>query len=203
MSEPIRVAIDFKSPTSYLAIAPSRALETRLGLAFDWLPVSVPALARPKSQAASEDRGVRHRRIRAAYVANDLRRYAAARGLELGDVYREPDTTAASLGLLWLRRQAPTRASEYVGRVFDRVWRANADADVGFIEETLAEEADGFRAYAAGDGPRELESVRAELADTGVWNTPAYLVAGDLFIGRQHLPMVEWLAGGRTGAPPI
>lgn len=202
MSEPIRVAIDFKSPTSYLAIAPSRALETRLGLAFDWLPVSVPALARPKP-AASEDRGARHRRIRAAYVANDLRRYAAARGLELGDVHREPDTTAASLGLLWLRRRAPARASDYVGRVFDRVWRENADADVGFIEETLAEGADGFRAYAAGDGPRELESIRAELADAGVWNTPAYLVAGDLFIGRQHLPMVEWLAGGRTGAPPI
>jgi len=203
MSEPIRVAIDFKSPTSYLAIAPSRALETRLGRTFDWLPVSVPALARPKPAAASEDRGARHRRIRAAYVANDLRRYAAARGLELGDVHREPDTTAASLGLLWLRRQASARVSDYVDRVFDRVWRENADADVGFVVEALAEEADGFRAYAAGDGPHELEAVRAGLADAGVWNTPAYLVADDLFIGRQHLPMVEWLAGGRTGTPPI
>jgi 2-hydroxychromene-2-carboxylate isomerase len=203
MSEPIRVAIDFKSPTSYLAIAPTHALETRLGLTFDWLPVTVPALVRPKPAAAREDRGARHRRIRAAYVANDLRRYAAARGLELGDVHREPDTTTASLGLLWLRRQAPARASDYVDRVFDRVWRENAVADVGFIEETLAEGADGFRAYAAGDGPRELETVHAELADAGVWNTPAYLVAGDLFIGRQHLPMVEWLAGGRAGAPPI
>ena len=88
-------------------------------------------------------------------------------------------------------------------RVFDRVWRDGAEADLGFVEAALAERANGFRAYAAGEGPRALESLRAELAAAGVWNTPAYLVAGELFIGRQHLPMVEWLARGRAGAPPI
>jgi 2-hydroxychromene-2-carboxylate isomerase len=203
MNEPIRVAIDFKSPAAYLAIAASRALEGRLGLRFDWVPVSVPALSRSRPAAASEDRGARHLHMRAEYVANDLRRYAAARGLELGDVHREPDTTAASLGLLWLRRRVPARASDFVTRVFDRVWRDDAEVDLGFVEAALAERANGFRAYAAGEGLHELESLRAELAAAGVWNTPAYLVAGELFIGRQHLPMVEWLARGRAGPPPI
>ena len=203
MSEPIRVAIDFKSPAAYLAIASTRALEDRLGLAFDWVPVSVPALTRPEPAAASEDRGARHRRIRAEYVASDLRRYAAARGLELGDVHRQPDTTAASLGLLWLRRGAPARASDYVACAFDRVWCEKARADLGFVETALADRANGFRAYAADEGPRELEAVRVELAAAGVWGTPAYLAGGDVFIGRQHLPMVEWLARGRRGPPPI
>jgi 2-hydroxychromene-2-carboxylate isomerase len=203
MSEPIRVAIDFKSPAAYLAIASTRALEARLGRAFDWLPVSVPPLNRPKPPAAGEDRGARHRRIRAEYRANDLRRYAAARGLDLGDIYRETDTTAASLGLLWLCRQAPALAGDYVTRVLDRIWREHAEADLAFVEQSLAERANGFRVYAAGDGTGELESIRAKLAADGVFDTPAYLLAGDVFIGRQHLPMVEWLAGGRTGAPPI
>ena len=102
-----------------------------------------------------------------------------------------------------MRRQAPKHASDYVARVFDRVWREDADADLAFVEQSLGGRANGFRAYAAVDGPRELESVRAELTGAGVWNTPAYLVAGDLFIGRQHLPMVEWLARGQIGLPPI
>jgi 2-hydroxychromene-2-carboxylate isomerase len=45
--------------------------------------------------------------------------------------------------------------------------------------------------------------VRAELEAAAVWNVPAFLVGGELFIGRKHLPMVEWLATGRTGPPPI
>jgi 2-hydroxychromene-2-carboxylate isomerase len=203
MSEAIRVAIDFKSPAAYLAIEATRALERRLGLVFDWVPIDVPGLARPTPAAPGDDRGTRHRRVREEYFLNDLRRYAAARGLDLGDLSREPDTTTASLGLLWLRRRAHAIVGDYVTRVFDRMWGENAEVDVGFVEQSLAGHAGGFRSYVTDDGPRELEALRAELVAAGVWKTPAYLVAGDLFIGREHLPMVEWLAGGRTGPPPI
>ena len=44
VSEPVRVAIDFKHPAAYLAVAPARALEARLGRTFDWLPLAVPPL---------------------------------------------------------------------------------------------------------------------------------------------------------------
>ena len=202
MSEPVRVAIDFKHPAAYLAVAPARALEARLGRPFEWLPLDVPALIEhPKS--ANEDRGARHRRIRNEYLVNDLRRYAESRGLSLGDPYRRIDTTAASLGLLWLRRRPPVLASEYVTRVFDRIWAANAPAELPFVEQSLGAEASGFRAYADSDGPKELAAVREELLSHGAWNVPAFYVAGDVFLGRQHLPMVEWLATGRTGPAPI
>jgi 2-hydroxychromene-2-carboxylate isomerase len=104
MSEPVRVAIDFASPAAYLAVEPTRALESRLGRAFEWLPFSVPPLPKPKPASPDEDRGTRHARIRAEYLARDLRRYAESRGLELGDLHREPDVSAACLGVLWLRR---------------------------------------------------------------------------------------------------
>jgi hypothetical protein len=37
----------------------------------------------------------------------------------------------------------------------------------------------------------------------GAFGVPAYLLHGEVFIGRQHLPMLEWLLTGQPGAPPI
>jgi len=202
VSESVRVAIDFKSPASYLAIAPARALESRLGRPFEWLPLDVPGLAF-HPVVGNEDRGARHRRIRAEYLANDLRRYAASRGLELGDLYRKPDTVPASLGLLWLGARSPALASDYVTRAFDRIWRESAPADLAFVERSLGGDAAGFRAWADADGPKQLAELREELGPAAMWSTPTFLVAGDAFIGRAHLPMVEWLATGKAGPAPI
>jgi 2-hydroxychromene-2-carboxylate isomerase len=194
MTRPVRVAIDFSCPASYLAVAPTRALESRLGVEFEWLPFPAVARTRPNVVVSDDDRGARHLRVRAEYLANDLRRYAASRGLDLGDVHRSTDATAASLGLLWLHRRIPADAGEYVARVFDRIWRENTEPDLDFVEKCLGSGARGFREYATGDGPRDLEATREQLSSEGVWNVPAYLVGGELFIGRQHLPVVEWLA---------
>lgn len=204
MSAPVVVCIDWKSPQAWLALAPTRALETRLGVAFEWRPFSVPPLVRHPAASANEDRGARHRRIRSEYLVRDLERYAAASGLDLGDPYRNPDTERAALGLLWLRRHAPTNASNYVARVFELLWREEADiADPDVIAATLDDAARGFLDYAAGPGRAELAAHQGELAEAGVSGVPTYLIDGEPYLGRQHLPMVEWLATGRTGPPPI
>lgn len=41
------------------------------------------------------------------------------------------------------------------------------------------------------------------LREMGVFDVPAYLVEDDLFLGRQHLPMIRWLLTGRRGPAPI
>jgi 2-hydroxychromene-2-carboxylate isomerase len=200
----IAVCIDFKSPQAWLALEPTRALEEKLGRPVDWRPFLVPAWTRPAPARADEDRGARHRRIRAEYLAGDLERYAAARGLPLGDPYRNTDTTLAALGLLWLRRQAPSRARDYVALVFERLWKEGADvADPALVRDALGADAARFTDYAAGPGRDELAASQRELAEAGVWSVPTYLVDGEPFLGRQHLPMVEWLATGRAGPPPI
>ena len=43
------------------------------------------------------------------------------------------------------------------------------------------------------EGPRELRRVAAALREAGVQLTPAYLVGDELFVGRQHLPMIRWI----------
>jgi len=200
----IAVCVDFGSPASWLAVEPTRALERRLGIDFDWRPIALPPLPRPKPPLPGDDRGTRHRRARAEYLARDLARYAAARGLELGDVHRTLDTALAAQGLLFLRHGAPDRASAYCARIFERIWKENADpADSAAIEAAIGALAPRFRGYVKSDGPRELAENARELADAGVYAAPAYLVDGDVFLGRQHLPMIEWLATGQTGEPPI
>ena len=72
------ICIDFKNPKAYLALQPTYALEAELGIAFDWLPLIVSAMGRPHPERANEDRGSRHRRMRAQYYEPDLRRYASA-----------------------------------------------------------------------------------------------------------------------------
>ena len=36
----------------------------------------------------------------------------------------------------------------------------------------------------------------------GIFGVPGYVVAGEYFWGREHLPMVRWLLLGRQGPAP-
>ncbi|HTO08509.1 MAG TPA: DsbA family protein [Myxococcota bacterium] len=197
MSARVTVCVDFKSPHAWLAIAPTRALEARLGERFDWRPRSVLPLPRPAPLGPHATRGERHRAVRAAYWERDLARYAESQGLHLRDPYREVDAVRPSLALLFLRERAPERAGELVAGAFEAIWQHDA------AQAPLESLGPGFEDWARKDGPEALAANEAELEELGVWNVPAYLVGGELFMGRQHLPMVEWLVRGRAGPAPI
>ena len=201
------VCIDFKNPKSYLALAPTFALEDALELSFDWLPVNVAPLTRPGVRQAHEDRGTQHRRMRAEYYERDLRRYASGYRLELGDLYRNPDTTPACIGLLFARRAGQASVRRYLQIVFERYWREVLDiADADAIAATLGDAGiatNDWVEFASGVGRDECERVTAALRDGGVFDVPAYIVAGDIYFGRQHLPMIEWQLSGQRGEPPL
>ncbi|MEX2206315.1 MAG: DsbA family protein [Myxococcota bacterium] len=189
------VAIDFKSPQSYLALEPICALADALGVAVDWQPFVVAPPKEPPPRSDADDRGTRHRRHRAEYAQTDLRRYAASRGLGLGDPGRAADSTLAALGQLWVNQQAPSRARAYVERVFAAHWRESLDiADANTIARLLAEAgapASGFASYATQDGVAELESLRAELIAARVYDVPSFRLGDEVFLGRQHLPLIR------------
>jgi len=204
---PLTVCIDFKNPFAYLAVESTRALEARLGYAADWVPLLVAPLASPKPATAADDRGVRHRRIRAEYFDRDLARYAAARDIDLGDLHRPFDVEAASAALAWLRLRDRARAGRFVERAFSHFWqRAAVSARVADVAEWLAgvgADGDRFAADFAATGAAELTALQSRLEAAGLFGVPSYLVGGDIFVGRQHLPMVEWLLTDRRGAVPI
>ncbi len=156
LSDAPAVYIDFKNPKAYLALPPTFALEDELGIAFDWCPVPVSAMSRPQPERPDEDRGTRHRRIRAHYYERDLRRYASVYGIELGDLYRNPDVAAASIGLLWVKERAPRSLRAYIDAVFARYWAQKlALDDARAIEALIGEigvDTSGFQAYATRGG---------------------------------------------------
>jgi 2-hydroxychromene-2-carboxylate isomerase len=193
----LSVCIDFTNPHAYLAIEPTRALENRLSIVIDWLPVRVAPLERPAPARAGDARGTRHRRIRALYSEQDLARHVQARGITLGNIYRDDDTTRAAIGLLWVRRHAAARAGAYVARIFDLVWQERADiAQPAVVESVLAGlgvRTASFAAFAGTVGAAELSGVQRGLGAAGIFNVPAYVLDGEVFYGRQHLPLLESL----------
>ena len=190
----LSVTIDFKSPQAYLAIAPTLAMADELGIEVDWLPM---VTGQAPSPPIGNDRGSRHRRIRAEYLERDVARYAAARGLEIRGFDRHRDSTLAAIGLLWMKRQSPSLVRPYIDRVFDRYGRQVLDiADESAIRALLAElgaPVAGFEAFAEDEGRAALARIQSELRDAGVFEVPTYLLNGEIYLGRQHLPRIRSL----------
>jgi len=201
------VCIDFKNPKAYLALAPTFALEDELGIAFDWLPLIVSPMSRPHAEQPNEDRGTRHRRIRAQYYERDMRRYASVYGIELADLYRNPDVSIASIALLWTKDRSPKALRAYLKTVFEQYWAVRFDIeDAAAIERIMRDvgvDTAGWANFVAGPGRASLEATTAMLRGAGLFDVPAYVVEDELFFGRQHLPMIRWMLTGRVGEPPI
>ncbi len=199
--------IDFAQPESYLALGPTLELARDLGLEIEWRGMTRPVAQPAVASSGESDRGARHRQFRARYREMDLRRYAAVQGLDLGDLDRHHDSRLALGVLAQLRENAPDVVTRYVERVFAGFWAGTLD-----IEDPRA--LDGVVAsLGRGDlfahdvtsqvDPDRLQAEGIELRAAGVVGTPAYLVDGQVFLGRAHLPMIRWLVGGRAGRAPI
>jgi 2-hydroxychromene-2-carboxylate isomerase len=199
---PLSVAIDFKSPNAYLAIGPTCALAEQLGVSVDWQPFLVSPWKDHSPGSGANERGARHRRSRADYVEREVMRYAADRGLVIRGLHRQTDSSLAAIGLLWTRRGQVPLAHAYVQRVFERYWREELDIEDETTLSALLVEIGapvaGFAAFARGEGRAELEHMQSESIKAGIFEVPTYLLDGDIYVGRQHLPLIRALLSGGT-----
>jgi 2-hydroxychromene-2-carboxylate isomerase len=206
VTDQLPIAIDFKSPQAYLAVAPTCALADELGIAVDWQPLVITPSKAAAARASIDDRGTRHRRSRSGYMERDVARYAADRGLAIEGLDRRKDSTLAAIGLLWAKRHGPALARTYVERVFERAGRSELDIeDEHSIVALLAEigaQTSGFETFATADGRASLARIQSDLGNQGVFEVPTYLLNDDVFLGRQHLPLVRSLLATRA-APPL
>jgi 2-hydroxychromene-2-carboxylate isomerase len=192
------VCVDFRNLQSYLALAPTRALAEQLNLSLNWYCTITPQGRGepPPGQDGTEpqdnSRGARHRRFRARYNAIDPLRYCPhPMPQPLPFIADDP----AALALIWLQRNAPERLEDYVLAVFAGIWEqgqelASVEA-IGVLLKALGVDASGFTAFAASEGPGELEAQAASLAQRGVFSAPTYLLGDEPFLGRQHLPLIR------------
>ncbi|HEU4430399.1 MAG TPA: DsbA family protein [Myxococcota bacterium] len=201
MGRTLTVYVDLKSPYAYLALAPTRALCAEHGVAIDWLPyvLDIPSflgsarLDVVTGELLESDRSeAQWRKVRYAYM--NVRREANRAGLVIRGTQKIWDTRLASIALLYARERAPERVAAFLDAIFPPFWRRELDAeDFAVIAAKLREagvDAAMFDAFAAGDGPKQLEAVMTEGHERGVFGVPSLLWKGELFWGREHLPLL-------------
>jgi 2-hydroxychromene-2-carboxylate isomerase len=192
--------IDYKSPYAYLAKEPAYRLEQETGAAIDWLPyiLDIPAyLGSAKVDAEGrvleQDRNAHQwRRVKYSYM--DVRREANRVGLTIRGTRKIWNSSLASIGLLYAKRQGVFRA--YNDEVFERFWKHDLDienpAALADVLKRAGADAAAFAAFAANEGVRELKAVQDAAEAKGVFGVPSFLFPdGDLYWGREHLPRIR------------
>jgi 2-hydroxychromene-2-carboxylate isomerase len=197
----VAVYADYKSPYAYLAKDLAYELERDFPVRIDWLPyrLDIPsflgsARVDNNGHVIEEQRNAHQwRRVRYSYM--DCRRQARKRGLVIRGPQKIWDSTLVLCGMLYAKREGDAVFRRYHDTIFERFWKRELDIeDAGVIGEVLAEagaDQAGFPDYAAGPGRDELDGVCNAAEAIGVFGVPTFVLAGEIFWGREHLPEIR------------
>lgn len=208
----LAVYIDLKSPYAYLAIEPIRAMAAKTRTPIDWRPftLDIPsylgsAKLDTKGKVAKSQRSPQQwSGVKYAYM--DARRYANLTGKTVRGTIKIWDSSLAGIAMLWAKEQGPAAFDRFVDTVYPPFWNRELDIeDVAALEGVLERAgvgAEGFADYAAGPGRLLHDRMNEEAFGAGVFGVPTMLIEDELWFGREHLPRVAWILGGRDGDPP-
>ena len=209
---PLIVYVDFKSPYAFVAVRPTREHAAELGIAIDWRPLTLDIPSYLGSARLDEQGKVvesqrspgQWNAVRYAY--RDARRYAALNGLEVRGTTKIWDTTTAGMGLLWAKAQGDAVLARYVELTYERFWKRALDVeDVAVVAAVLAEagaDPRGFAENALGPERARYQEMQRAIFDAGIFGVPGYVVEGEYYFGREHLPRIRWILAGRMGRSP-
>ena len=184
----LTVYIDFKSPQAYLAMKPTLALATRLNLTIDWRAFRTVERDVPKV-GSGETVGERHRRVRAASQRALAIKYAAHQGLDLAypEQLGESDLALGALSLLKREKLA------FIQAAFEAYWVDHRDLDDPETVTALLVQI-GVDAIDLSSARDALENAQEAAEAAGIVGAPAYVIADQIFVGREHLPWIEEIA---------
>ena len=209
----MEVYINFGGLPSWLAIRPLKRIVADTDVEIDWQPMlrnlgnvvstnnkdgEVDPLAEYKARRA---------KARSRAKARELERMCETLDIapELGR--RMIDPTGLALGLLWVKRHCDRAAHQaYMETAFEQTYREPADVEsIEGVSAVLARagiETEGFADFAESE-KESLEASRKTALEKSVLNAPAFILEGEVFNGREHLPLIEWILKGRKGTPPV
>jgi len=197
----ITVYTDYKSPYAYLAKDLIYELERDFPIAIEWLPYTLDVPSYLGSARLDERGNViesnrdphQWRKVRYAYM--DCRRQARKRGLVILGPRKIFDSSIAAIGMMWAKRQSPAVFRAYHDRVFERFWRRELDIENPDVIEAVLKESgaptSGFRDYLGGEGRTLHDEIRRKAEEMGIFGVPTFVIDGELFWGREHLPDIR------------
>ena len=184
--------IDFKCPAAYLALKPTLALCEELGVPVNWH--AIRSYQSPLMQEKpDEEVGHRHRRVRASARRKTHMLYAEIQNLPLQ--FRNPPTnTDMALAALSLLNGSGGDPLPFVAAAFDAYWTGDTDLN----DATVVAKLSGAPAFSDDDKKGEAARTRLETAlgqaeENGIFTSPTYVVKGQIFVGREHLPWISEL----------
>jgi 2-hydroxychromene-2-carboxylate isomerase len=195
---PVTLYIDYKSPYAYLAKDLAYDLARDFRVRLEWRPyvLDIPsflgsATVDAAGHVLSEERNAHQwRRVRYSYM--DCRREARKRGLIIRGTQKIWDSTLAAAGMLFAQRHGEGAFRQYHDTVFARFWQRDLDIESVETLASVLEQAGapGFAAYAA-EGRAEVAAISRQAEAMGVFGVPTFVVNGELFWGREHLPSIR------------
>ena len=121
-------------------------------------------------------------------------KYAAMQGIDLRFPARAGCTDLA-LGALCCIDSDPVA---FIRAAFSAYWESHLDLDDAVVVQGIID-ASGLHCHSGpGQWRDELSAALQQAAAVGVVDAPAYVIEGQVFIGRQHFPWLEELLTGRA-----
>jgi 2-hydroxychromene-2-carboxylate isomerase len=196
----ITVYTDYKSPYAYLAKDLAYELERDIPVRLDWRPyiLDIPSFLGSARVDASghvlEEARNAHQWRRVRYSYMDCRREARKRGLTIRGTQKIWDSTLAAAGMAFAQRAGDEVFRRYHDMVFERFWNRMLDIEnVDDLAAVLSESGTDGSAFPA-ESVALCETVatisRAAEAE-GVFGVPTFVVAGEIYWGREHLPAIR------------
>ncbi len=206
------VYIDYKSPYAFIAKDPTYALADALGIEIDWRPLilDIPSYlgsARlDDSGKVAESNRTPEQWSGVRYAYHDARRYAKLMNYTLRGTTKIWDSSLAGIGMQWAKANGSAVLRRYSQLVYEPFWRRELDIeDINVVMAALVEagaNAAGMRDYLQGEGRVFLNATQPLIFDAGIFGVPTYVLDGELFFGREHLPTIRWKLEGARGAAP-
>ena len=206
------VYIDYKSPYAFIAKDPTYALSDALGIEIDWRPLilDIPSYlgsARlDDSGKVAESNRTPEQWSGVRYAYHDARRYAKLMHYTLRGTTKIWDSSLAGIGMQWASANGPAVLRQYSQLVYERFWRRELDIeDINVVMAVLLEAGasqTGMHDYLHGEGRAFLTATQPQIFDAGVFGVPSYVLDGELFFGREHLPYIRWKLEGAQGVAP-
>ena len=188
-NETLKFYYDFKSPFTYLALAPALALERshRVSLRF------IPRDFEPRIAYGGElEERQPHDWNKVRYLYADARRFANERGIIIRGPQKLFDSRLAMMSGIYAERRA--RFRDYAPIVFERFFKRELDieypAALAVVLRETGLDAEDFARYAASAGPGDLKRARAEADRDGVFGVPTIIVSGEPFWGNDR---IDWV----------